>query len=68
MRTEAEIRERLESTKLELAAMQKQYRDLTDSLTVQYQGIDTDIIALEGAMARLRAFIRALDWVLTMGE
>ena len=68
MRTEDEIRERLESTKLELAAMQKQYRDLTDSLTVQYQGIDTDIIALEGAMARLRASVRALDWVLTMGE
>ncbi len=47
--------------------MQKQYRDLTDSLTVQYQGIDADIINLEGAMARLRAFIRALEWVLTTG-
>ncbi len=67
MRTDAEIRERLEATKLELAAMQKQYRDLTDSLTVQYQGIDADIIALEGAMARLRAFIRALEWALTTG-
>ena len=67
MRTEAEIRERLASTKLELAAMQKQYRDLTDSLTVQHQGIDADTIALEGAMARLRAFIRALEWVLTTG-
>ena len=67
MRTEAEIRERLEATKLELAAMQKQYRDLTDSLTVQYQGIDTDTINLEGAMARLRTFIRALEWVLTTG-
>ncbi len=67
MRTEGEIRERLESTKQELAAMQKQYRDLTDSLTVQYQGIDADIINLEGAMARLRAFLRALEWVLTTG-
>lgn len=45
--------------------MQKQYRDLTDTLTVQYQGIDVDTIALEGSMARLRAFIRAMEWVLT---
>jgi hypothetical protein len=67
MRTEAEIRERLESTKAELAAMQKQYRDLTDTLTVQYQGIDVDTISLEGSMARLRAFIRAMEWVLTTG-
>ena len=67
MRAEAEIRERLESTKVELAALQKQYRDLTDPLTVQYQGIDADTIALEGAMARLRAFIRALEWALTTG-
>ena len=67
MRTEGEIRERLEATKLELAAMQKQYRDLTDSLTVQYRGIDTDTMNLEGAMAWLRAFIRALEWVLTTG-
>ena len=47
--------------------MQKQYRDLTDSLTVQYQGIDTDTMNLEGAMACLRAFLRALEWVLTTG-
>ncbi len=67
MRTEAEIRERLESTKLQLAAMQKQYRDLSDPLTVPYKGIEADNIALEGAMARLRAFIRALEWVLTTG-
>ncbi len=67
MRTEAEVRERLEATKLQLAAMQKQYRDLTDSLTVQYQGIGADTINLEDGMARLRAFIRALEWVLTTG-
>lgn len=47
--------------------MQKQYRDLTDTLTVQHQGIDNDIIALEGAMARMRAFVRALEWVLGKG-
>ena len=64
MRTEAEIRERLESTRKELAAMQKEYRDLTDTEGIQYQGIDTDIIALEGTMARLRAAVRALEWVL----
>jgi hypothetical protein len=67
MRTEAEIRERLASTLVDLAAMQKQYRDLTDTLTVQHQGIDNDIIALEGAMARMRAFVRALEWVLGKG-
>ncbi len=65
MRTEAEIRDRLEATKVDLAAMQKQYRDLTDTLTVQHQGIDADIISLEGAMARMRAFVRALEWVLS---
>ena len=68
MRTEAEIRERLEATRGELAALQKQYRDLTEPLTVRYEGIDDDAIALEGAMARLRAFIRALEWVLTAGS
>ncbi len=67
MRTEAEIRDRLEATLVDLAAMQKQYRDLTDTETVQHQGIDNDIIALEGAMARTRAFIRALMWVLETG-
>lgn len=65
MRTEAEIRERLESTKVELASLQKQYRDLTDTQTVQHQGIDADIMAVEGAMARLRASVRSLEWVLT---
>ena len=65
MRTAVEIRARLESTKAELAALQKQYRDLTDPLTVQHRGIDTDISTLEGLMARLRASIRALEWVLT---
>ncbi len=66
MRTEAEIRERLESTKVELAAMQQQYRDLTDTESVQYQSIDSDTIALEGMMARLRASVRALEWVLAL--
>jgi hypothetical protein len=65
MRTEAEIRDRLASAQVELAAMQKQYRDLTDTHTVQHPGIEEDIIALEGAMARTRAFIRALLWVLS---
>jgi hypothetical protein len=67
MRTEAEIHARLTLTHAELAALQKQYRDLTDTQTVQHQGIEADITALEGAMARLRAFIRALDWVLGNG-
>jgi len=65
MRTEAEIRERLASTREELAAIQKEYRDLTDALSVPNQGSETDIIALEGMMARLRASVRALEWVLT---
>ncbi len=47
--------------------MQKQYRDLTDTQTVQHLGIDDDIISLEGSMARTRAFIRALEWVLGKG-
>ena len=67
MRTEAEIRDRLETAQVDLAAMQKQYRDLTDTETVQHLGIDDDIISLEGAMARTRAFIRALAWVLGKG-
>ena len=67
MRTEAEIRDRLEATLVDLAAMQKQYRDLTDSQTVQHHGIEDDAISLEGAMARTRAFIRALEWVLGKG-
>ncbi len=65
MRTEGEVRERLESTSVELAGIQQQYRDLTDALSVQDQ--DLDAIALEGMMARLRASIRALEWVLTTG-
>jgi hypothetical protein len=64
MRTEAEIREQRASAQVELAAMQKQYRDLTDAQTVQHPGIENDVISLEGAMARMRAFIRALTWVL----
>ncbi len=64
MRTEAEIRDRLHAAKLELAAMQKQYRDLTDAQSVQHRGTEDDTVALEGAMARVRAFIRALEWVL----
>ncbi len=64
MRTEAEIRERLESTRVDLVAMQQQYRELTDTEGVQEQGIETDTIALEGTMARLRAAVRALEWVL----
>ena len=62
MRTEAEIRERLESTREELAAIQQQYRDLADALSAQDQGLDA--LALEGMMARLRASLRALEWVL----
>jgi len=62
MRTEGEVRERLESTRVELAVIQQQYRDLTDALSVQDQ--DLDAIALEGMMARLRASLRALEWVL----
>jgi len=65
MRTEGEVRERLEFTRVELAVIQQQYRDLTDALSVQDQ--DLDAIALEGMMARLRASIRALEWVLTTG-
>ena len=64
MRTEAEIRERLESTRVELAAIQTQYRDLTDALSFLDQGAETDTIALEGMMARLRPSVRALEWVL----
>ncbi len=64
MRTEAEIHARLASTYDELAVLQKQYRDLTETQTVQDQGIQASVAALEGMMARLRAFIRALDWVL----
>jgi hypothetical protein len=67
MRTEAEIRARLEATRVELAALQKQYRDLTDEPTVRHRGIEDDIVALEGIMARTRAFIRALEWVLGKG-
>jgi hypothetical protein len=62
MRTEGEVRERLESTRVELAVIQQQYRDLTDALSVQDQ--DLDALALEGMMARLRASLRALEWVL----
>ncbi len=62
MRTEGEVRERLESTRVELAGIQQQYRDLTDALSVQDQ--DLDALALEGVMARLRASLRALEWVL----
>ena len=64
MRTEAEIRERLQSARTELAALQKQYRDLTDEQSVQHRGTEDDAVALEGVMARTRAFIRALEWVL----
>ena len=46
MRTEGEVRERLEFTRVELAVIQQQYRDLTDALSVQDQ--DLDAIALEG--------------------
>jgi hypothetical protein len=60
MRTEAEIRDRLASAQVQLAAMQKLYRDLTDTQTVHYRGSADDIIAHDGAMARLRAFIRGL--------
>ena len=62
MRTEGEVRERLESTRVELAVIQQQYRDLTDALSVHDQ--DLDALALEGMMARLRASLRALEWVL----
>ncbi len=62
MRTEVEVRERRESTRVELAVIQQQYRDLTDALSVQDQ--DLDALALEGMMARLRASLRALEWVL----
>jgi hypothetical protein len=68
VRTAAEIRDRLASAQVQLAAMQKQYRDLTDTQTVHYRGIADDIIALEGSMARLRAFIRGLTWVLGTDE
>ncbi len=64
MSTEAEIRDRLQAAKLELAALQKQYRDLTDEHSVPHLRIEDDAVALEGAMARVRAFIRALEWVL----
>ncbi len=47
---------------MELAVIQQQYRDLTDALSVQDQ--DLDALALEGIMARLRASLRALEWVL----
>ena len=62
MRTEADIRERLQTVKTELAALQKQYRDLTDTETVQHLGIEDYTAVLEGAMARVRAYIRAIEW------
>ena len=58
------IRERLAASLIELAALQQQYREMTDPQALQHDSIDADTLVLEGAMARTRAFIRALEWVL----
>lgn len=62
MRTEAQVREHLQTSEAELEMTKTMYHDLMHNK--DYPGIEGDISQAEGLMTRARERIETLKWVL----